>query len=229
MNILAIIPARGGSKGLPRKNVKNLAGKPLIYYTIDEARKSKHLTRIVVSTEDGEIAAICRKSDVEVIKRPFELATDDTPSQLVYRHAIKSLEKKNFYADIVVVLQPTSPLRKVEDIDDAIRQFMNTRCHSVVSICETEHPPHWTYTLDNENRLVAVLKDGNKITRRQDAPKTYRLNGAVFVTSKDVIIKENSIIGYNTIGYIMDNERSIDIDSELDFKIAQMILTGKNY
>jgi CMP-N,N'-diacetyllegionaminic acid synthase len=223
-SILAIIPARGGSRGIPRKNVRLLCGKPLIAYTIEAALSSKLIDRVVVSTEDEEIAEVSKKYGAEVISRPPELGQDDTPSLPVYQHAIRHLEKAEDYRpEIIVILQPTSPLRLVEDIDRAIAEFLKRKYDSIVSICEVEHPPHWMYTLAR-NRLKPVIKDGESVTRRQDAPKMYRLNGAVYVTSREVIMKENRLIGRDTGAHIMPLERSIDIDTELDFKLADLLM-----
>lgn len=225
-NILAIILARGGSRGIPRKNVRLLCGKPLIAYTIEAALGSKLINRVVVSTEDEEIAKVSKKQGAEVISRPPELAQDDTPSLPVYQHAIRHLEKMEDYRpEILVILQPTSPLRIVEDIDRAIEGFLEakSKCDSIVSVCEVEHPSHWMYTLV-ENMLKPVIKDAENVVRRQDASKVYRLNGAVYVTSRDIIMKENRVLGRNIKAHIMPPERSIDIDTELDFKLAELLM-----
>lgn len=222
--ILAIIPARGLSKGVPRKNIKPLCGKPLIYYTIKEALKSELLNRIVVSTEDGEIAEIARKYGAKVIERPIELAQDDTPSLPVFQHAINHLEmREGYYPRLIVVLQPTSPLRRVEDIDAAIRKLLETGCDSVVSVSEVECPLQWMYTLEGD-RLKPVIEGGEKITQRQDAPQVYRLNGAVYVSYRDIIMKQNRVMGEDSRAFVMPPERSIDIDTEFDFKLAEILL-----
>lgn len=226
LNILGIIPARGGSKGIPRKNIKLLAGKPLIHYTITEAKKSKYLSYIVVSTEDVEITNLVEKYGVDVVKRPDELSADDTPTAHVVQHVIKYLqEKENKNFNIIVVLQPTSPLRLVSDIDGAIEMFMKKKCDSVVSVSQVQHPPHWMYTIERDI-LVPILK-GKNILRRQDAPKIYQLNGAVFVTSKEHLLKNNLIFSGEIRPYIMSIERSIDIDSPLDLKLAELIISHK--
>jgi len=223
-NILAIIPARGGSKGIPRKNIRLLCGKPLIAYTIEAALNSKLINRVFVSTEDEEITKVSKKYGAEVISRPTELAQDDTPSFPVFQHAIRHLEEvKDYHPEIIVVLQPTSPLRIVEDIDRAIEGFMESKYDSIVSVCEVEHPPQWMYTLAG-NRLKPLIKDGENVIRRQDAPKVYRLNGAVHVTSRDIMMKKNRVLGKDTGAYIMPLERSIDIDTELDFKLAELLM-----
>ncbi|MFC2035013.1 cytidylyltransferase domain-containing protein [Chloroflexota bacterium] len=223
-NIIAIIPARGGSKGIPHKNIKLLNGKPLIYYTINEAKKSKYLCRLIVSTEESEIAEIAKGFKAEVIERPIELAQDDTPSLPVFQQVVKYLEEVgNFHPDIIVVLQPTTPLRTIEDIDGAIELFLNTDCNSVVSVCCVEHPPHWMYTLE-EGRLKPLIKDEREITRRQDASITYRLNGAVYVIHRNILMEQNRVMDNNTRPFIMPLERSIDIDTDLDFKLAGLLM-----
>jgi len=223
-DMVAIIPARGGSKSLPRKNIKLLNDKPLIYYTINEAKKSKYLYRLFVSTEDSEISETAKKCGAEVIERPAELARDDMPSFLVFQHAIRYLEEiENLYPDVVVALQPTSPCRIVEDIDGAIEKFLGADCDTVVGVCEVEHPPHWMYTLEGD-RMKPVIPGGEKVLRRQDAPQVYRLNGAVYVIKRDVIMKESRVLGNDTRAYVMPPERSIDIDTELDFKFSDVLM-----
>jgi CMP-N-acetylneuraminic acid synthetase len=227
-SIIGIIPARGGSKGIPRKNIRLLCGKPLIAYSIQEALKSKLIQRIFVSTEDYEISQIASNYKAEVIRRPMELALDNTPSLPVFQHLIQHLEiKENYLTDIIVILQPTSPLRITDDIDGALQKFLNIKCDSIVSICETEHPPQWMYTLQ-EDKLISLLTNDVKILRRQDAPKIYRLNGAVYVTTKNIIINQNAIMGQDTRGYIMPADRSVDIDGLIDFKLAEALLLQRN-
>jgi len=224
LNILAVIPARGGSRGVPRKNVRLVCGKPLIAYTIEAALDSKLINRVVVSTEDEEIAEISKKYGAKVISRPQELAQDDTPSLPVFQHAISHLEEmEDYHPEIIVILQPTSPLRIAEDIDRAIERFLEVEPDSIASVCEVEHPTHWMYTLV-KNKLKPLIKDEEKVIRRQDAPKVYRLNGAVFVTRREIIMKEDRVLGRDTGAYIMPPERSVDIDTELDFKLAELLM-----
>jgi CMP-N-acetylneuraminic acid synthetase len=146
-NVIAIIPARGGSKGIPRKNIRLLAGKPLIAYTIEAAFTSK-MDKVIVSTEDEEIAEISKKYGAEVIERPKGLAKDETPTIDVIFHVLEILKAKNYNPDIVVLLQPTSPLRNAEDIYNAIKLFLDSDCESVVSVCEVEHPPYWSFEIE---------------------------------------------------------------------------------
>ena len=224
-NIIGIIPARGGSKGVSRKNIKLLGGKPLIWYTINEAKKSRYLSNFKVSTEDKEIAEVARQYDVEVIDRPSELAKDDTPARPVYQHAIKYLEEvEKLHPDIIVILQPTTPCRLAEDIDSAIDIFLKTDCDSVVSICEAEYPPHWTFTI-KKDRLKPMIPDWQNVYQRQKAPKTFRLNGTVYVIHHDVIMKHTEgLLGNNICPYIMPPERSVDIDNEIDFALAEVLI-----
>lgn len=222
--ILAIIPARGGSKGTPRKNIRLLCGKPLFAYTIETALGSKYIDRVVVSTEDREIAEIAKGCGAEVIPRPLELAKDDTPSLPVFQQVIKHLsETENFHPDIIVILQPTSPLRTVEDINGAIQKFLETACDSVVSVCEVECTPFWMYTLEG-GTLKPVIEGSDKISRCQDTPKVYRLNGAVYVTHRNIIMEQSRVGGGDMRAYIMPIERSVDIDTELDFKLAELLM-----
>ncbi|MBS3055944.1 MAG: acylneuraminate cytidylyltransferase family protein [Candidatus Aenigmarchaeota archaeon] len=221
--ILGIIPARGGSKGVIRKNLKLLAGKPLITYTIEAAKKSRLLDRFVVSTEDKEIAEVSRMNGVEVINRPVELASDHTPTEPVLQHVVKELEKKGFKTDIIVTLQPTSPLRKPEDIDMVIEYLIKSDSDSVITISNVDYHPWWMRKLEGD-KILPFIKLENEPKRRQDLPKVYKENGAVFVTKRDVLMNQNSIYGNNVKGIIMDEIRSIDIDTEKDFIIAETIL-----
>lgn len=227
-SVLAIILARGGSKELPRKNIRKLAGKPLIAYSIGQALESRYIGRVVVSTEDREIARVAARYQAEVIRRPDELALDDTSSVDALRHTLDYLKEAEGYSpDLVVLLQPTSPLRKVEDIDGAIDRLLEVGCDSVVSVCEVEHPAHWMYTLEGE-RLKPIVGGGRKVGRRQDAPKVYRLNGAVYVTHRDVVMRQGKVMGDDTRAYIMPQERSVDIDTELDFKLAELLMRERD-
>jgi len=223
-SVLAVIPARGGSKGLPGKNIRLLQGKPLIWHTIQQARASKCLQKVVLSTEDDRIAQMAAGYGVQVIRRPPELARDDTPTLPVLQHAVKYLEEfESERYGAVILLQPTSPLRKAEDIDRAFDMFLQTGCGCVVSVCELEHPAHWMYTIQ-QGQLRPLLPGAAEIKRRQDAPKVYRLNGAVYVTRIDTIMVEHKVIGDNARPYIMPPERSIDIDTELDLQLAELIM-----
>ena len=218
--ILAIIPARGGSKGVPRKNIKNLAGKPLIAWTIEEAKKSKFITRLILSTEDEEIIKVAKQFDCEVpFIRPLDLAQDGTPGIDPVLHAIEQCPGY----DYVILLQPTSPLRTVEDIDGCIEIAIEHHTKFCVSVTEPEYSPFWTYTIEN-GYLNPLIKQDKITPIRQDLPKTFKLNGAVYVAKVSAILQEKSFINSDTKAYIMPTNRSMDIDTELDFEICESIL-----
>ena len=219
---LAIIPARGGSKGVPRKNIRDLAGKPLIAWTIAEAKKSRCLDWCVVSTEDAEIKKVAEKFGGEVpFLRPLGLAQDGTASIDVVLDVIQRLPDYDF----VVLLQPTSPLRTVEDIDGAIAFCFDHGAESCVSITETEHSPYWMYRLDGMQKMLPLLElPKEEGYQRQKLPKVYRLNGAVYVNRVDVLQERRRFVDRDTIGYVMPQSRSCDIDSLHDFEIAEMLM-----
>ena len=221
--ILAIIPARGGSKGIIKKNIKLLGNKPLIAWTIEEAKKSKYIDRLILSSDDQEIIEIARKWHCEVpFVRPEELARDDTPSIDTLIHAINIIPEKY---DYVCMLQPTSPLRKAEDIDGSIQKciIMNSNC--CVSVVKVEQHPYWMYEIVPGDELRSIVP--NNITRRQDLPEIYILNGAVYIAKVEVILNNRSFLGKDTIGYKMERERSFDIDNNVDFNYCQMFVNGK--
>ncbi|MDK2820357.1 MAG: hypothetical protein PWP31_322 [Clostridia bacterium] len=223
-SILAIIPARGGSKGVPRKNIRKVAGKPLIAWTIEEAKKSKFIDRLVVSSEDKEIINIARLWGCEApFVRPAELARDDTPGIEPVLHAIKMLSGY----DYVVLLQPTSPLRTVEDIDGCIEKCIGRNASACVSVTKPDKSPYWMYVLDSKDLMNPLIKSNNIPGRRQDLPKVYALNGAVYVGKSDYLIKNKSFLTKETIGYIMPQNRSIDIDSEEDLMFCELLLNSK--
>ena len=221
--IIAIIPARGGSKGIPRKNIKLLAGKPLIAHSIENALKSKYIDIVIVSTEDEEIAEISRRYGAEVLERPEELAKDETTTIDVIFHVLEVLGANNFTPKTIVLLQPTSPLRKAEDIDNAIMLFLDSDCESVVSVCEVEHPPYWSFRI--EERYLKSLFDKRYLRmRRQDLEKAYIPNGAIYVSTPQTLYKYKGFYCNYIIPYIMPIERSVDIDNEIDFMLAELLM-----
>ena len=220
--VLAIIPARGGSKGVPRKNIREVAGKPLIAWTIEEAKKSGYIDRVVISTDDQEIADIAVQWGGEIpFLRPAELARDDSPGIAPVIHILTT---SDFFYDLVVLLQPTSPLRTIEDIDGAIAQMVNKNATACVSVVEPDKSPYWMYTMNGDGHLVQLL-DGN-YARRQDIPEVYALNGAVYVAETSWLLRKQTFVTDETIAYIMPKERSIDIDTETDLAISSIILSG---
>ena len=220
--ILAVIPARGGSKGVPRKNIKILAGRPLIAWTIEEAKKSKFIDTCIVSTEDEEIKSVSEAwGGVVPFMRPEGLAQDDTPGIEPILHAIRMTPGYEF----IVMLQVTSPLRTVEDIDGAIAYCLDKSCESCVSVTEVSHSPFWMYQLDEKKKMHPILQiEKEKSYQRQKLPKIYQLNGAVYVASVDLVKKQYGFIGEDTMGYVMPQERSYDIDSMLDFEVAEILM-----
>lgn len=212
-SILAIIPARGGSRGIPRKNVRLLCGKPLIAYTIEAALNSKYIDRVVVSTEDQEIAKIARKYGAEVIQRPQELATDNTPTEPVLEHVAKHLQQnENYRADIVVLLQPTSPLRTNRHIDEALESFLSKKYDSLLSVCRS----HLFLWKTGKEGAYPLNFDFRNRPRRQDKEPEYQENGAIFITKPEILIQGHNRLGGKVGLYIMPVEESWEIDSEFD-------------
>jgi len=224
---LCIIPARSGSKGVFRKNIRQLAGKPLIAWTIEVALVCPSLDRVIVSTDDQEIAEIARQYGAEVsFIRPAELAQDDTPDLPVCQHALSWLAEHEYYCpDIVVWLRPTAPLRTVQDVEAAIQLLIETGADCVRSVCLAEHHPYWMNRLDGD-RLVTFLDgiDESRYYCRQLLPPVYRLNGAVDVTWCRTVTEKGLLYSGDVRGYIMPAERSIDLDIELDFALAELLL-----
>jgi CMP-N-acetylneuraminic acid synthetase len=226
VNILGVITARGGSKRIPKKNIKELLGKPLIYYTIKAALDSRLMTKVILSSDDDEIIGIGKDMGVEVpFKRPRELADGTTPTIEVLIHAVNYVEKKQgFYPDIIVVLEPTSPLRTTEDIDKALEKHITTDADSVVSVVKTDHwHPIRAKKIENDVLCDYCLEEKEGV-RRQDLPPAYFRDGAFYSVKRDVLMKEHRLYGKVTRPYIMPPERSIDINSELDFKIAELLM-----
>lgn len=231
--ILGIITARGGSKGIPRKNIKLLAGKPLIAYTIEAARQSGIFDRVILSTDNEEIATIARAHGCEVpFMRPGELARDTTPHLPVLQHAVGYLrEHENYEPDAVMILQPTAPLRTAGHIREAVALFKKNDADSVVSVCEVpgHHNPYWQLTRDDDESLK-IFMTGAPLTelihRRQDLPKTYTRNGAIYLFKTDILLhpERPSFYGARTVAYVMDKESSVNIDGMEDWSRAEMML-----
>lgn len=230
--VVTIIPARGKSKIIPHKNIKLLAGKPLIAYTIEEARKSKYIDRVIVSTDDGKIAEIAKKYGAEVpFSRPKSLARDTSPSVLVVLHALNHLEKKEKYSpDIVVLLQPTSPFRKARHIDAAIEKIKGA--DAVAGICEAKQHPYFTVR-EKGRFLEPYLNIKNRPLRRQDVPKLYVFNASLYVAKRDYYNKVKRtdpvapVFTGKVKGVIMDEISSIDINTPSDFLLAELLTRKK--
>lgn len=223
LQTLALIPARGGSKGIARKNIKLLAGKPLIAWTIEAAFASKLVDSVVVSTDDEEIAEISLKWGAQVpFIRPAELAQDDTPGIAPVLHALDQLPQ----FDSIMLLQPTSPLRTADDIDGCIRLAQSLGGSSAVSVCEPDFHPYWTYLLGADHRLTNLI-DTTSFSRRQDVPTVHGLNGALYFAHADWLRKQQSFLTPETIGFIMPKERSLDVDTLFDWKLAEFLISER--
>ncbi len=223
MKIISIIPARGGSKGVAKKNIRLLAGRPLIHYTIHAAQHSKYINNIIVSTDDEEITEVASTEGVTVLKRPPELSGDESPTIDAVHHVIKKCKIEGLNPDIVILLQPTSPFRTSHDIDAALELFLKNGCDSVISVVETMHPPYWNMIIDG--LFLCPLFDQESLRmRRQDLPKTYLPNGAIYIASAETLIQTSSFYTIKTKPYIMPPERSFDIDSEFDLLFAEAVM-----
>ena len=221
MSIIALIPARGGSKGIPRKNIKLFCGKPLIYWSIKVALENKFIDRVIVSTEDKEIAQIAREYSAEVpFLRSKDLANDNSLTIDVVLNVLDNLDD----VKDILLLQPTSPLRRNEDLS-SIFQFREKCCSdSAVSVCQSEKNLALYQEIDSKSRIKPYLKD-EKILPRQLSKVKYLINGSMYLSSKDSIIKNKSLITSNTVGYIMPEILSIDIDNQFDWEIAEFFMS----
>lgn len=218
--VLAIIPARGGSKGLPRKNIRPLAGKPLIAWSIEAALEVHGIDECLVSTDDPEIAEVARAHGAQVpFLRPAELAADDTPGSAPILHALQTLD----FRGTIVLLQPTSPLRTAADIRGAL-DLHRPGLDPVVSVRQVEDKPNWMFRQEPGGRLRKFLESEPLATRRQDLPPLLIPNGAVYVADSVQFVETGSFFTERTLGYEMPRERSIDIDTELDLAMAETIL-----
>jgi len=226
--VLAVIPARGGSKGVPRKNIRTVCGKPLIAYTIETALAARHLlSRVIVSTDDEEIADISRSYGAEVpFLRPSELADDKAPTVAVLKHVIRfAEEEQKARYDWICVLQPTEPFRTVDDIRDALRLAQEGGCDSVISVVQvfSVHPILMKRIANG--CLLPYCIEEREGTRRQDYdPPAYMRNGAIYLSRRDVVVEKHSIWGDVVRPYIMPSERSIGVDSELDLKLIEVVM-----
>jgi N-acylneuraminate cytidylyltransferase len=224
LSVLALITARGGSKGLPGKNIRLAGGRPLIHYTIDAARGARTVDRVVLSSDDDAIIAAARAAGCEVpFRRPAHLATDEATSIDVVLHALDALPSH----DLVVLLQPTSPLRTGADIDAACARLAACDAPSCVSVTLAEHSPYWMYALDAGHRLQPLLRAA-QATRRQDLPPAWRLNGAVYVARTAWLRRTRAFVGAGSVALEMPAARSLDIDTLDDFEHFSRMLSGVN-
>jgi N-acylneuraminate cytidylyltransferase/CMP-N,N'-diacetyllegionaminic acid synthase len=227
--ILAIIPARAGSKGIPGKNLVCVGGKPLIAWTIDAAIRASSIARVVVTTDGEDIATIARDHGAEVpFLRPAYLAEDRTPGIDPILHAIRWFEEReNYVPSYVVMLQPTSPLRSSEDIEAAIQIALAREADAVVSVCESHHHPSWMKTIDDDGRLHDFFAP-NSVHRRQDLQPVYVLNGAIYLGRRSVLNAQQTFYTDHTFAYIMPPERSLDIDTAWHMELAEILLVQRS-
>ncbi len=229
MTILGIIPARGGSKGIPRKNMALLKGKPLLAYTVKSAKGSRLLSHFIVSSDDPAIMKTARKGGADVpFRRPSRLATDTASSVDVARHAVEFMEKKEGVRfDFVCLLQPTAPLRSSLDIDNALRLLLRSKADSVVSVVRLGEPhPAKLFRLLNGRLKPFMPHKWKETLRRQECEPLVALNGAVYGVKRDVLMKKRSLWGGKTVAYVMPMERSVNIDDPKDLALADTLLSG---
>lgn len=224
-NILGVIPARGGSKGVPRKNVREVAGKPLIAWTIDQAAESRYLDRCIISTENDEIAEVAQNYGGDVpFRRPDRLSKDEVPSTEPILHALDELDGD---FDWVVKLHATTPLRTSEDIDNCLEFFDSRDAPSCVSVTEPETSPYWMFEKGEDETLEPLFGDEFAI-QRQQLDDIFAVNGAIYVAETDWLRENTSFYSDGTVGYEMPRERSLDIDDFFDLKLCDLILSDRS-
>jgi len=227
MRVIGLVPARGGSKGVPRKNIKPLAGKPLLAYTAASALAATLLDRVILSTEDEEIAGVGKRFGLEVpFMRPAELAADGTPSVLVVKHALEWLARHGETYDAVCLLQPTHPFRLPADIDGCIRMLGDTGADAVVTVSAVppEYNPHWVFFRAGDGFLRLSTGEAAPIPRRQELPPAFHREGSVYVTRCSVLNAADSLLGERLAGYPVEAARSVNIDTAEDWARAEELL-----
>lgn len=225
--ILALIPARGGSKGVPRKNVRPLAGKPLIAYAIEVARASSLIDRTIVSTDDGEIANVARQYGAEVpFLRPAELARDDTPEWQVWQHTLRFVEAERGLPDVLVCVSPTSPLRTAEDVDACIRALLDSNADVAFAVKPAERNPYFNMvTLNDAGYARLVIPTAQPVHRRQSAPVVYDMTTVAYAARPRFVLSADAMFEGKTRAVIVPAERALDIDTELDFRLAEFLMS----
>lgn len=226
MRVLGVITARGGSKGVPGKNIRVIAGRPLIAWTAKAALGATRLARTILTTDDLAIAAAGRAAGIDVpFMRPAELAGDLTPSLPVVQHALAMVEQAGERYDAVCLLQPTSPMRTAALIDACIERFEGSSADSLMTILPVpaEHNPHWVYRMSADGELASFVP-GPPITRRQDLPAAYHREGAVYLVRRDVLVDKNSLYGETILGYPVDPRHTVNIDTPADWELAEVMM-----
>ncbi len=225
MKIVSIIPARGDSKGLPRKNIIDLAGKPLIAYTIESSLTSKYITKTIVSSDDDEILDISVQFGAEILKRPAELAQDTTSSEAVITHVLNNIEHLNEY-DYLILLQPTSPLRSSKHIDSAFKQLLNSDADALISICHNDKKILKSFLLSSNGYLGGIVNDEYPFMRRQELPNVYMPNGAIYIIKVKSFLRHETLLTKKTLPFLMSNIISIDIDKMSDIVKAEKYMNN---
>ncbi len=227
--IIGLITARGGSKSIPGKNIKLLAGRPLIAWTIEAALQSKALSRVIVSTDDEKIAEVARQWGADVpFMRPDELAQDNSSSISTVLHALNWLaENEGVYPEYIMLLQPTSPFRTAEDIRQSIDLAGNYRAAAVVSVCEAERHPYICQRILEDGTLADFITTEMQYLRRQDLPPAYAVNGAIYLNQCSSLLRDQRFLPSGSIAYIMPPERSLDVDTMWDWHLAELIMKDR--
>lgn len=224
LKVLGVIPARGGSKSIPRKNIAPLAGRPLIHYTIVGARKSRHIDRLVVSTDDAEIATVARESGAEVVMRPAEYAADMAPTELALIHVLDTLEADGYVPDIVLTLEPTSPMRTHRLIDRCVEKFLASDADSVISVAECS--PLVGRIVDAQGRFEYLVPDQRR--RRQDREPLYRESSTVYATRARTLRERGSVLGERLYAVVAEPGEAVDINDPLDLVIAEALMVRRS-
>ena len=232
MNILGFIPARGGSKGIPRKNLLKIGDDTLIELAVKSSKESKLLTKTIFSSDDDEMIEVAKAAGCEApFKRPSDLATDKASNNSALKHTINWLqEKDNWHPDIVVILQPTTPFRRGHHIDGTINILLNSKSDAAITVTKFGYPPYWSLKMDNNNRLKNIIKDGNLYTTRQETPQAYRPAGLAYSLKTDFLYKLNTLLpSGDTRGYMVDSMYSINIDTWADYEYAKLIWKNQKF
>jgi len=224
MRILGIIPARGGSKGVPKKNIKFLGGKPLIAYTIEATKNAKGLTQVILSSDNDEIIKTAQDYGLEVpFKRPANLATDESPTILTVIHALEYFKEKGIEFDAVCLLQVTNPFRTSELIDKALKKFKNSKADCLISVLEVPHEynPHWVFEKNAKGNLEISTGESEIISRRQDLPISYYRDGSIYIAKTEVILNQKSLYGKSIAYMEADKTTHVNIDTMEDWEKAE--------
>jgi CMP-N-acetylneuraminic acid synthetase len=230
MKFLGLIPARGGSKGIPRKNIRPLAGKPLLQYTAEAALQTAALSRVILSTDDPEIAEVGKQCGLDVpFLRPADLAKDDTPTLAVIQHVLRWLEETGEPYDAICLLQPTNPFRPAAVIEACIQLFLDKKADSVFTVLPVPHQynPHWVYFSKDDGSLVLSTGEPQPIPRRQALPPAFHREGSVYIARRDVVLLQNSLYGEKSFGYLMDPGKSVNLDTMADWERAEQLLANQ--